>query len=82
MIFNFTRKLLTVLLTCSLLSMVAVASGTASKTYDDTRKLLSAMNSLVINRGELKTLFEVGDTRISDLLWALDDQNSEVSKRA
>jgi hypothetical protein len=60
----------------------AVASNNSSKTYQDTRQLLSAMSSPQLNQGSLAALFRVGDQRLADLIQALEDPAPEISRRA
>lgn len=67
------------LLGCS--SMV-VASDKSSKTYQDTRKLLSAMSSPRLDRDKLAALFRIGDQQLADLIQALDDPAPEIRLRA
>ena len=62
-------------------SLVVTASSLFEK-HQDTRELLSAMNSRLEDRDKLAALFRVGDERITDLIQALDDPSPEISLRA
>jgi hypothetical protein len=60
----------------------AVSSALESGTYQNTRKLLSAMGDVRRDNDKLAALFKVGDERIQDLIRALDDPDSGISLRA
>ncbi len=53
-----------------------------SKTYQKTRKILSAMDDVRNDHDKLAALFSVGDERIQDLILALDDPDTDISLRA
>src|SRR5687767_4514390 len=55
---------------------------TFGQSYQDTIRILSEMNSRILNRGKLAKLFQIGDERIGDLIRALDDPNPDISLRA
>lgn len=59
-----------------------VFSAAESRMYQDTRKLLSAMDNVRTDSDKLAALFKVGDERIPDLIRALDDPDSDISLRA
>lgn len=59
-----------------------VFSALESKTYQNTRKMLSAMDDVRSDSDKLAALFKVGDERIQDLIRALDDPDSDISLRA
>lgn len=77
-----TIKLAFVFLVLGFYSSLAAFSGQPSKTYQDTRKLLSAMEDRRSNSDELAALFKVGGERIDDLTRALDDPDHDISLRA
>jgi HEAT repeat protein len=60
----------------------AAFSAPESRTYQNTRKLLSAMDDVRSDSDELAALFKVGDERIQDLIRALEDPDSDVNLRA
>jgi hypothetical protein len=76
-----TKLALTILLV-ALSGGVVEASQASSKTYQDTRKLLSEMKDYDLHPERLAALFRIGDARISDLVQALDDPDKEVSLNA
>ena len=53
-----------------------------AKTYADTRKLLTALRNVKDDRRVLAALFKKGDSRIDDLIKALDDPDRNISLRA
>lgn len=57
-------------------------AGTESRTYQNTRKLLAAMDDVKNDSDRLAVLFRVGDRRIEDLILALDDPDRDISLRA
>lgn len=59
-----------------------VFSAPESRMYQDTRKLLSAMDDVRSDSDKLAKLFKVGDERIRDLIHALDDPGSDIRLRA
>jgi hypothetical protein len=61
---------------------VKAFSAPQSRMYQDTRRLLSAMDSVRSDSDKLAMLFKVGDERIGDLIRALDDPDSDISLRA
>lgn len=63
---------------CSLVT----SSLRSAKTYEETRKLLLAVDSQRINSDKLAVLFRVGDKRVQDLICALDDPDHVISLRA
>lgn len=75
---DMTKVALIVLLT-ALSGGLVEASQSSSETYQDTRRLLSEMKGYDLHPERLATLFNTGDTRIGDLVRALDDPDNEVS---
>jgi len=59
-----------------------VVTAHQSRTYQDTHKLLDAMDSVKGDTDQLAALFKVGDERIQDLIDALDDPVRDISLRA
>jgi hypothetical protein len=59
-----------------------VFSAPESRMYQNTRKLLSAMDNVRSDSDKLAALFKVGDERIRDLIHALDDPDSDIRVRA
>jgi hypothetical protein len=70
------------IITVGVLSGLGLISGQASETYNDTRKLLSALGSVRGMDAQLATLFQTGDERISDLVQALNDPDQTVRRNA
>jgi hypothetical protein len=58
-----------------------VVTAHESGTYQDTYKLLDAMDDVTSDSDKLAELFKVGDERIQDLIHALDD-SARISLRA
>ena len=58
------------------------SSGQTPRTYQNTRKLLSEMESVRSDSDRLAMLFKIGDRRIADLIKALDSPDPDVSVRA
>ena len=58
------------------------SSGQTSRTYQNTRKMLSEMESVRRDSDRLAMLFEIGDQRIADLIKALDSADPDASIRA
>jgi HEAT repeat protein len=75
-------KLTFIILLAALSGGVAEASQASSKTYQETRKLLSAMKDYDLYPERLAAVFRVGDARVGDLVQALDDPDKEVSLNA
>jgi hypothetical protein len=75
-------KLALIVLLVALSGTVVEAAQVSSKTYRETRKLLSEMKNGVLHAEVLPVLFRVGDERIGDLIQSLDDPETEVSLSA
>jgi hypothetical protein len=76
-----TTKLISAILVLGLFSN-AVESHSFSKTYKDTRKLLSEMQDRHLDSDKLAVLFRIGDESVADLIRALDDSDPDISLRA
>jgi len=77
-----TISLALLLLLFALLGAREVFASAESRTYENTRKLLSAMDDVKNDSDRLAVLFKIGDRRIGDLIRALDDPDSDISLRA
>jgi hypothetical protein len=76
------HKVWLVLLLLTLSGNALGFSASESRTYRQTRKLLSQMKDVKNDSDRLAALFKVADQRIDDLIQALDDQNREISRSA
>ncbi|MCU1266967.1 MAG: hypothetical protein JWM21_3285 [Acidobacteria bacterium] len=59
-----------------------VFSTTESRRYQDTRRLLSAMDNVRTDSDKLAVLFKSEDGHIRDLIHALDDPDGDIRLRA
>lgn len=75
------RNLIFAVLTSLALSGLAIAEDKVPRTYQKTRKLLSDVDVTHPNKA-FRSLFQIGDARIADLIHALKDKDSEIRRRA